>query len=215
MVYANDGWSSWGDWLGSGRIATYKVQYRPFPQARAFARSLGLKTRNEWFDFARSGKLPSDIPIKPERTYAGKGWRGMGDWLGTGTIAAHLRKYRSFPEARDFARSLGLRSASQWRAYCNSNRLPSDIPTNPNRQYLNEGWTSWADWLGTATIATNQRQYLPCDEAQAFVHGLGLKTANDWRAFTKSGNLPADIPAGPNRTYAKKGWTNWRDWLGS
>ena len=26
---------------------------------------------------------------------------------------------------------------------------------------------------------------------------------------TKSGKLPSDIPAGANRTYAKKGWLDW------
>ena len=214
MVYAGAGWSSWGDWLGSGRVATYKVQYRRFEQARAFARSLGLKTRDEWLRFAQSEKLPRDIPIKPERTYASKGWSGMGDWLGTGTIAAHLRKYRSFDGARAFARSLGLSSVSKWRAYCKASPLPRYIPTNPNRQYLHEGWTSWADWLGTATTATNQRQYRSYDNAKSFVHGLRLKSANEWRAYTKSGNLPKDIPAGPNRTYAKQGWSTWGDWLG-
>src|SRR5260370_39205218 len=82
MVYADDGWSSWGDWLDSGTIATYKVKYRPFEQARAFVRTLGLRSWEDWLDFARSDKRPSDIPIKPERTYAKKGWAGMGDWLG-------------------------------------------------------------------------------------------------------------------------------------
>jgi superfamily II DNA or RNA helicase len=215
MVYADAGWSSWGDWLGTGRIATYKVEYRPFEPARAFVRGLGLKTRNEWLRYARSEKRPRDIPIKPERTYATKGWSGMGDWLGTGAIATHLRKYRSYEEARVFACSLALSSVSEWRAYCKSSRLPSDIPANPNRQYSHEGWTSWAAWLDTATIATNQRQYRSYDEAKPFVHTLGLKSANEWRAYSKSGNLPKDIPAGPNRTYAKKGWSTWGDWLGT
>ena len=48
MVYANAGWLSWGDWLGTGTIATYKVEYRPFEQARAFARNLGLKSKTQW-----------------------------------------------------------------------------------------------------------------------------------------------------------------------
>jgi superfamily II DNA or RNA helicase len=215
MVYADDGWSSWGDWLGSGRIATYKVKYRPFYEARRYARSLGLKTREEWLDFARSEKRPADIPVKPERTYAKHGWAGMGDWLGTGTVATHLREYCAFPEARAFARGLGLETAREWRLFCKSGRCPSDIPTNPNRQYLDEGWISWADWLATRTIATNQRQYRPFNEARAFVHGLGLRTANEWRAYTKLGKKPADIPAAPQRTYAKNGWLSWRDWLGS
>jgi hypothetical protein len=215
MFYANAGWRSWGDWLGSGRIATYKVQYRPFEQARAFARSLGLKTREAWLSFARSDKRPPDIPVKPERTYAGKGWISMGDWLGTETIAAHLRKFLPFAEARTFARTLGLSSASEWRAHCKSRLLPPDISTNPNRRYRDEGWISWADWLGTTTIATNQRQYRSYREARAFVHSLHLKSANAWRAYTTSGKLPKDIPANPARTYAKKGWTNWGDWLGT
>ena len=42
----------------------------------------------------------------------------MGDWLGTGTIASYLREYRSFKEARAFVRSLGLKSETEWRAYC-------------------------------------------------------------------------------------------------
>jgi superfamily II DNA or RNA helicase len=214
MVYADDGWSSWGDWLGSGRIATYNVKYRPFYEARPYARSLGLKTREEWLDFARSEKRPADIPVKPERTYAKHGWAGMGDWLGTGTVATHLREYCAFPEARAFTRGLGLKSAREWRLFCKSGRCPSDIPTNPNRQYLDEGWISWADWLATRTIATNQRQYRPFNEARAFVHGLGLRTANEWRAYTKSRKKPADIPAAPQRTYAKNGWLSWGDWLG-
>ncbi len=64
MVYENDGWQTWGDFLGTGRVATYKVKYRPFEQARAFSRSLKLKTRDEWLRFARSQKRPPDIPIK-------------------------------------------------------------------------------------------------------------------------------------------------------
>ena len=39
----------------------------------------------------------------------------MGDWLGTGTVATHLRKYRSFKEARAFVRGLGLKSQAEWR----------------------------------------------------------------------------------------------------
>jgi superfamily II DNA or RNA helicase len=215
MVYAGDGWSSWGDWLGSGRIASYKLEYRSFEEARAFARSLGVKSREEWLAFARSKERPNDIPVKPERTYAREGWAGVGDWLGTGTIAPNLREYRPFVEARAFARNLGLNSATEWRTYCKSNKRLADIPTNPNRQYLNEGWSSWADWLGTGTIATNQQKYRAFEEARAFVRTLDLKSANEWRSYTKSGHLPKDIPAGPNRTYAACGWSSWGDWLGT
>jgi hypothetical protein len=153
--------------------------------------------------------------MKPERTYAKKGWAGVGDWLGTGTIASQLRDYRPFKDGRKYAHALNLSSASKWRAHCKSGVLPGDIPANPNQVYLNEGWTNWADWLGTTTIATNLREYRSFPQAKGFVHGLGLKSANEWRAYTKSKGFPKDLPVSPNRTYAKTGWSGWRDWLGT
>jgi hypothetical protein len=34
---------------------------------------------------------------------------------------------------------------SQWRTWGDR---PSDVPSNPNETYANEGWVSWPDWLG-------------------------------------------------------------------
>ena len=46
------------------------------------------------------------------------------------------------------------------------------------------------------------------------MRGLGLKSADEWRAYCKSGKKPDDIPADPNQTYAKAGWAGYGDWLG-
>lgn len=70
----------------------------------------------EWRDYLRSGKKPNDIPTRPAQTYAETGWSGLGDWLGTGTIAPRLRQYRPFKKARAFARSLSLKSVAEWYA---------------------------------------------------------------------------------------------------
>ena len=108
----------WGDWLGTGTIATTLRQYRSFKEARAFVHSLGLKSGAEWLAYCKSGKKPDDIPADPRQPMQMTGWAGMGDWLGTGTDRDHLRQYRSFKEARAFVRSLGLKSETEWRAYC-------------------------------------------------------------------------------------------------
>jgi hypothetical protein len=47
-VYAKAGWAGYGDWLGTGTVASFLRQYRPFKKARAFVRRLGLKTGAEW-----------------------------------------------------------------------------------------------------------------------------------------------------------------------
>ena len=132
-----------GDWLGTFRIAPGDHQFLPFEEARAFARSLNLKS-GEWSTYRKSGKKPDNIPSNPNRTYAEAGWVGMGDWLGTGAIASHLREFLSFREARAFAHSLNLKSETEWRAYCKSGKRPSNIPSNPANSMQTMAGLEWA-----------------------------------------------------------------------
>jgi hypothetical protein len=162
-----------------------------------------------------SDNKPQDIPASPDHAYAEEGWAGIGDWLGTGTVAAQLRQYRHFEEARAFARGLGLKSEAEWRAYCKSGKKPDDIPAKPYRTYAKKGWVGVGDWLGTGTVATSLRHFRPFENARASMRGLGLKSTKEWFDYCKSGKKPDDIPANPARTYAEAGWVGWRDWLGT
>ena len=148
-TYRSKGWAGWGDWLGTGTVAPSLREFRPFAAARACSRGLGLKSQAAWRDHCRDGKRPQDIPSDPNRVYRGKGWTTWGDWLGTGTVSRHLRKYRPFPKARSFARGLSLGSVKDWAAYCKGGRQPADMPADPNSVYRDKGWVSWVDWLGT------------------------------------------------------------------
>jgi hypothetical protein len=210
-VYAKAGWSTWFDWLGAGRHR--EVGWQGFKKARAFVRSLGLKSHVEWLEYCNSGTKPDDIPSAPFSVYAKSGWVNLGDWLGTGTIASRLPKYRSFEKARAFARSLGLKSQAEWIAHCRSGQLPSDIPTRPYRIYAGVGWAGIPDWLGTGKHPRGIG-WRPFKKARAFVHTLGLKSATEWPVYCKSGKKPADIPSGPRAAYAKQGWLGYSDWLG-
>ena len=215
QVYADKGWVGFGDWLGTGTIAPSQRKYRAFRAARTWARSLKLKSVSEWWQFTKSGKLPADIPKTPDQVYADKGWVGFGDWLGTGTIAPSQRKYRAFRAARTWARSLKLKSVSEWWQFTKSGKLPADIPANPNHVYADKGWVGFGDWLGTGTIAPSQRKYRAFRAARTWARSLKLKSGSKWRQFTKSGKLPADIPKTPNQVYADKGWVGFGDWLGT
>jgi hypothetical protein len=86
-AYANRGWISWGDWLGTGRIASFKKQFDHFLKARAFVRGLRLQNQKEWFAYRAGmlkgkGKKPDHIPSNPNMTYIDKGWTNWADWLG-------------------------------------------------------------------------------------------------------------------------------------
>jgi hypothetical protein len=214
-VYAQSGWSSMGDWLGTGRIADQLREWRPFKKARAYVRGLGLKSYTEWRKYCKSGKKPADIPTVPSRVYAKAGWAGLGDWLGTDTISFRQRKYRPFKKARAFAHKLKLKSQSEWIAYKNSGKKPDDIPAKPDNTYLGKGWAGYGDWLGTGTIAPRLRKYRSFKTARVFARSLGLRSLAKWWEYCKSGEKPADIPASPQSIYAKEGWTGWGDWLGT
>jgi hypothetical protein len=92
--------------------------------------------------------------VTPHQIYAGTGWSGVGDWLGTGVVANQKKRYRSFEIARRFAHTLKLLTQDEWKEYCKGNRpekglLPMDIPAHPYSPYADKGWAGWGDWLGT------------------------------------------------------------------
>src|SRR5262249_21821318 len=72
----------------SDTVQTAAREWRPFEQARALARSLGLRRQLDWYAYAmgsmpEKGARPHDVPWNPQRTYKDKGWKNWADWLGS------------------------------------------------------------------------------------------------------------------------------------
>ncbi len=213
-VYKKYGWVSMGDWLGTGKIADHLIIYKNFFEARLFVQQLKLKDGYAWRDFCMSGEKPKDIPANPNQTYKDKGWISMGDWLGNGVIATSCREFRPFDQAREFARSLNLKSFNEWKEFCKKGLRPSDIPAYPQETYKEKGWISNGDWLGTGRVSDNLKQYREFYAAKDYVKKLNLKNRDEWKIICKEKNNPVDIPANPNQTYKNKGWKGWADFLG-
>ena len=229
-TYSNEGWISWGDWLGTGTVSYSLRKYRPFEKASAFVRSLGLRSNVEWRKYLRGEfpdkeALPEDIPPSPHVAYKGRGWTSWGRWLGTDKVAYDRRKLRPFTDAREYARSLALKNGTEWRKFCKGElpkkgKLPPDIPAGPRDFYKNQGWINWGDWLGTGNIAVTLRKFLPFAQARSFVQALKLKSHSDWSKYCRGkisgkGVLPEDIPTAPQQSYKNQGWISWGDWLGT
>ena len=208
----NEDWKGFGDWLGTGKIATQNVKYRTFHEARAFVRKLKLNSQHDWEEYCKSGKKPQDIPQKAYRTYRTE-WKGFGDWLGTNFVATQKREYRTFEEARKFVRSLALKDQAAWQRYSKSGKKPDDIPSTPAMCYRKE-WKGFGDWLGTEAISTHDRKHLPFEQAREFARSLKLGSSKEWVRYCKSGNKPKNIPAHPARPYSNY-WKGWGDWLGT
>ena len=119
-------------------------------------------------------------------------------------------------EAQVFARSLGLASSTEWRAWCKAGNRPSDVPAGPDRAYKGAGWQGWGPWLGTGNAQLGvAKPFLLYEKAQAFARSLGLASKVAWQAWCKAGNRPLDVPSTPDRAYKGTGWQGWGAWLGT
>jgi superfamily II DNA or RNA helicase len=226
-VYANYGWIGYWDWLGTGHRRGF---WRPFMEARIFARSLNLKNWKEWLSYCHGNfpdkkALPENIPTKPNLSYKNDGWINFGDWLGTGNISNKGRKWLSYLEARKFVHKLGLKGQYEWAAYSagkltKKRKRPSNIPGNPNEAYEGDGWVNWADWLGHDSRKFLKRNFLPFKEAREFARQLNLKTCTEWYKYCRGDfpereSKPKNIPRTADSIYKDQGWISWPDWLGT
>lgn len=212
-IYKNKGWLGINDWLGTGIDSRY-VEFLSFEKARAYAHNLKLKNINEWRHFCKSGNLPTNIPRDPDRKYSNKGWISYGDWLGTGTIAPFLMKYREFNNARRFVRSLKLKNVKEWQLFCKSIKKPIDIPTAAHNVYKSSGWISYNDWLGSTNISNWKKKYLSFEEARKYVRKLNIESVVKWKVYSKTKKRPKNIPVAPDQVYKNSGWKGWPYFLG-
>lgn len=131
-------WKGWADWLGTAPM--------PFLEARDFARSLGIYRRDEWVSYIKEHGLPRGIPKSPSTVYKDKGWISWKDWLGRDDNF----RFKDFEVARDFVRSLGLKSRREWTQFSQSPECPPGIPSDPASIY-SDRWLGFGDWIGHTT----------------------------------------------------------------
>jgi Phage-integrase repeat unit len=214
-IYRDQGWAGMSDWLGYAPRASRHNPFRPFTEARDFARALQLQTWEDWISWSKSDARPYDIPATPHLVYKDVGWSGMGDWLGTGRLHPSQRVYLPFQVARAISRDLGFRNQTEWLAWVRSKKSPDGMPRTPSEVYKNAGWQGWRDWLATDTMAPRDRGYRAFSDARAFVRVLGLTSTEDWNRWARSAARPVDIPRDPRHVYRDLGWKSTGDWLGT
>lgn len=211
MAYKKE-WKGWHDWLGYGPKNSKYGRFREFVEARNFVRQLKIWGLKGWTEYCQSGKKPKDIPSHPEKTYKNE-WKGWVDWTGINRTKQKFSKLRSFKDAREFVRSLNLKTGREWKEYCKSGNKPKDIPATPHVIYIDE-WKGLGDWISSEPLTRGRRNFRAFKEARKFVQQLGLKSGMEWQEYCRSGNKPHDIPWNPSSTY-KSEWKGIGDWLGT
>ena len=187
------------------------VDWLSFKESRKIARSLNIKNMREWNAYCKSGKRPYNIPLCPRDVYMNKGWISWADFLGTSNFKNV--DWLSYEEAKIYVRSLGFKNGNEYKIWAKTNKRPQNMPSGPSRTYMNKGWISWADFLGTSNF--KNVDWLSYEEAKIYVRSLNIKNMREWNEYCKSVKKPHNIPANLKQSYSDSGWISWPDFLGT
>ena len=110
-------------------------------------------------------------------------------------------------------RKLQLKGQKDWREFMKSGNKPDNIPTSPQTVYKNCGWINLGDWLGTGSIAPQNKKFKSFEEAKFFIRKLKLKSFSNWIEYKKSSLFDSSLPKAPHHVY-KDQWKGWADFLG-
>ena len=199
-------------------MKTTKRNFMSFKKAKKFVLKLNLKNQKDWMKYSKSGKKPDNLPGNPERIYKGKGWKNLGHFLGTKTIATKERKYKSYEEAKKYIKKFKFRSGNEFIKFAKSKKCPSNIPIMVRGVYKNKGWVSMGDFLGTGRIADRFKTFISYNKAKKVIKKFKLNSGAEYFKFCKENKEiieKANIPFSPSGHYKKKGWKGWGDFLGT
>jgi hypothetical protein len=228
LVYKENGWAGYGDWLGTYNIPPFQMEFRNFESARKFVRKLGLISSTEWIayckgDYSKLPEKPDDIPHSVARHYQDTGWLSYKDFLMDEKKQETYSKFLPYEEAKAFVNKLQLKNVMQWQRYLKGQfpelpKKPKNIPSNPTSIYQADGWIGMGDWLDNGAFPYANKDYMSFKEAKSFVRSLGLVTSQEWVAYcqgemTNLPEKPMGIPANVVKQYEKKGWKGFKDFL--
>lgn len=140
-VYAGCGWGNWGKFLGTGRAKGWKKKdFVSYEECARVVRAAGIKTQRQF----QSWERPAGIPSQPSQTYKGRGWKNWPEFLANG-ITPKIAKVVPFDEACRIVRDAGVKTASQFHAWCKANK--GIVPSNPDKTYAGKGWVNYPEFL--------------------------------------------------------------------
>jgi hypothetical protein len=211
----NPEWKGLGDFLGTNRVASRSIVYLSYDTAKKRLQKEKLNSREEYYSWlVNNSKLLSQeailLPKHCNQTYKAE-WEGWNKFLSNNN--PHGKKntvWMEFNKAREFVRTLGLKSIKEWYSYCrgelkNLPKRPYNIPVFPHRYYKNDGYTTIMDWLGKKEFRIDKK-VVPLKVAKKFAAKLNLKKTSDWKLYLTGKikglpSLPDGVPQNPNKWY--------------
>jgi superfamily II DNA or RNA helicase len=193
-------WKGLGDFLGTNTISPQDMVFYSYEEAKRYVIKNKIRNKEEYYELKRKNPL---LPANPRLKY--KEFKNWFDFLGKPE-----KEFYGFEELKLILKDKGIKTQSDYKAF---QRLDSKAPSQPERVYKNE-WKNYGDFLGTNSVANQNRKFFSFEEAKLYVKKFNLKTQKDFYAWCKKGFRPLDLPSNPQLAYKSKGWNGWADFLG-
>jgi superfamily II DNA or RNA helicase len=192
--YKDLGWKSFPDYCGN----IYEEKYSSYSEAKKAVKRLGIKSGRE---YSRRYKEDPRLPSDPKSKYHGIGWKDFYSFLDSKKRSL----YKNIEDAKQSVMKLGMKNREE---YVTQKRYKEDgsLPSQPNVFYKNRGWKDWNDYI--------PRYYINIEDAKRVVMYLKIKNRTEYIKLKRYKEDPF-LPSNPEKTYAKKGWISWGDFLGN
>lgn len=189
-------------------MSTKKSKYLSFADAKKYIQKLGLKNYEDFRNWTSSNQRPTSIPYHPHRTYKEE-WKGIGDFLGTGSVASFNRKFKSYDEHKKYANRHKIINRAHWYKHFKEVIKPNNLP------YRSDPWKSLANWVSHEDFfgkyySPNSKpgRYLNLNEHKKYCKENDLLNKNDWIKHYYDSIKPNGL------AYAQKPWNTFKDkWI--
>jgi hypothetical protein len=114
-------------------------------------------------------------------------------------------QYLEFEKAKSIIHNLKIKSVKEYYSLFKDGKIPSGIPRNPNRDYVE--FVNWPDFLGNGNVAAKDKQFLTYAECSDYLLREGINSKDKFESWRKL-KLNSLVPTRPDKTYMEE-WKSW------
>lgn len=120
----------------------------------------------------------------------------------------------NYTDCKNKISKLGIKKAKSFSEKIKQMRMGDksyyDVPLAADIFYRNNGWVSWAEFLGTNLTRNTYIKKYSLDYLRKIAHELKFTSNTQWKKYAKENNYPVKT----NIMYKNHGWLSWADFLG-
>ena len=204
-VYNKKGWVNRIDFFGQGRINKVPFSYKKF---KSEILKYNIKSRKDYDKLYKSKKFPNNFPKTPHNVFRDKGWLGWSDFLNITNFSTAKRNYYSLVQLKKIVKNKQISNEKEYKEYYRR-KIDSKIPSKPYKTYKDKGWKGWPEFF-----QRKKNKVVSYFEAQKKVKKFKFKNSNDFKEYRKK-IFVSSVPFFPEKTFYKRGWKGWPDFLGT